>query len=214
MHVSFYASHERNSLLHSLFSFSRTIKGSDIKHDLDLNDDYYLLFGLGQTARGLYEIIHTWTQLFFLQYHFFSLISDSFTQGFIYHSTKTPVVSKNMMNPVTGAIAKVTTEAASSSWHEHSNTTTAAPAYTTMATTVTVGVVDEALQVDGTTEQPQNIICSIPLVCVCKKSVQNSARTVRNNFEQLSQVAKWTPDTCTTSCTITITLQSFSYSPS
>ena len=56
MHVSVYASHKRNLLLHFLFRFSRTINGSDLKHDLDLNNHYYLLFGLGQTPRGLYEV--------------------------------------------------------------------------------------------------------------------------------------------------------------
>ena len=32
-----------------LFSFSRSIKGSSPTHDLDLDDDYYLMYGLGAT---------------------------------------------------------------------------------------------------------------------------------------------------------------------
>ena len=32
--------------------FSRTIKGSNFDKDFDLDDDYYLLFGTGQTPRG------------------------------------------------------------------------------------------------------------------------------------------------------------------
>ena len=44
----------------SPYRFSRTIRGSDLKQDLDLNDGYYLLFGHGQTPRG---IIYNYTAL-------------------------------------------------------------------------------------------------------------------------------------------------------
>ena len=38
-----------------LFSFSRSITGSSFDHDLDLNDNYYLMYGLGATlATSMY----------------------------------------------------------------------------------------------------------------------------------------------------------------
>ena len=91
------------------------------------------------------------------------LLSDSFAQGFTYHSSRTPVISETMMNPVTDTIiAKMTT--AASLGLGHSNTT-AVPAYSTIATTVTAAVVDEAGQGDSTTEVQKSTICPSSPVC-------------------------------------------------
>ena len=70
-----------------------------------------------------------------------------------------------MINPVTGAIAKVTT---ASPDHDHSGNITVAPASAIMETTVTAAVVDEAGQEDSTTELQKSTICpSSPVNVMC-----------------------------------------------
>ena len=100
--------------------------------------------------------------------YFFNLLdplSDSFTQGFTYHSLITPVISEKMINPITGAIHAVNvTTAASRRDHSH---TTAPSAYTTVATTVTAAAVDEASQDDSTTEPQKTNACPSSLVRTC-----------------------------------------------
>lgn len=83
-------------------------------------------------------------------------LSESFTDGFTYHSDKTPVISETMLNPVTGTIVDTVDS------HDDDNV----PDHTTEAASMDT-MIDVHIEGDNTTEpQRTSDVCPSHSVCV------------------------------------------------